>query len=119
MPLDNCAPKNQIRFYISPLKVYNQERNNGNNPHQLRNNNNNINNYNNKRDQRHVSDITQQQHYQDSERNWMTDNAGGVNLKHLNNNLNNLAICCNSWKHVGLINVKKAAGYVTKINYTD
>lgn len=54
----------------------------------------------------------------ESERNWTTDMLG-VNLKHLNNNLNNLAICCNSWERVGLINVKKAAGLVSKINYSD
>lgn len=93
--LDNCDFPKNIRFYFSPIKALNTTTI-----------------Y--KRDH-HLVDL--QQH--DSERNWMTTDTTGVNLKHLNNNLNNLAICCNSWKHVGLINVKKAAGIVSKINYND
>lgn len=48
------------------------------------------------------------------------DGPVGVTLKHVNN-LNNLGMCCNSWKRVGLINMKRAAGLVTatKLNYSD
>lgn len=56
-----------------------------------------------------------------------TDAVGGdegeaaVALKHYNNLSNNMGMCCNSWKRVGLINMKRAAGLVTpaKINYSD
>lgn len=51
---------------------------------------------------------------------WAADGPVGVTLKHVNN-LNNLGMCCNSWKRVGLINMKRAAGLVTatKLNYSD
>lgn len=46
--------------------------------------------------------------------------SDGVTLKHISN-LSNMSMCCNSWKRVGLINVKRAAGLVTpaKLNYSD
>lgn len=44
----------------------------------------------------------------------------GVALQHVNN-LSNVGMCCNSWKRVGLINMKRAAGLVApaKFNYSD
>lgn len=51
---------------------------------------------------------------------WITDGQAGVTLRHVSN-LNNMGMCYNSWKRVGLINVKRAAGLVTpaKFNYSD
>lgn len=48
------------------------------------------------------------------------DSPAGVTLKHISN-LSNMSMCCNSWKRVGLINVKRTAGLVTpaKLNYSD
>lgn len=118
IPLDNCAPKN-IRFYFSPVKAatfYHPAH------HTATTTTTDPTNYQQQQQQQRGK---RDMDFMDSERNWMTDTtgAGGVNLKHLNNNLNNLAICCtnnsSSWKRVGLINVKKAAGYVNKINYND
>lgn len=56
----------------------------------------------------------------DEEGSWMGDGSGGITLKHVNN-LNNMNVCCNSWKRVGLINMKRTAGLVTpaKFNYSD
>lgn len=51
---------------------------------------------------------------------WVAESPAGVTLRHVSN-LNNMGICCNSWKRVGLINMKRAAGLVTpaKLNYSD
>uniref|UniRef100_A0A1Y1JSE1 Uncharacterized protein n=1 Tax=Photinus pyralis TaxID=7054 RepID=A0A1Y1JSE1_PHOPY len=48
------------------------------------------------------------------------NSPGGVTLKHISN-LSNMSMCCNSWKRVGLINVKRTSGLVTpaKLNYSD
>lgn len=56
----------------------------------------------------------------EEEPGWLADGPAGIMLKHLSN-LNNISMCCNSWKRVGLINMKRAAGLVTpaKINYSD
>lgn len=56
----------------------------------------------------------------DEEAIWLADGPAGIMLKHLGN-LNNISMCCNSWKRVGLINMKRASGLVTsaKNNYSD
>lgn len=56
----------------------------------------------------------------DEEGSWMGDGSTGITLKHVSN-LSNMSMCCNSWKRVGLINMKRAAGLVTpaKFNYSD
>lgn len=56
----------------------------------------------------------------DGEHGCPTDSPAGVTLKHISN-LSNMSMCCNSWKRVGLINVKRTAGLVTpaKLNYSD
>lgn len=56
----------------------------------------------------------------EEEGGWMSDGTAGTTLRHISN-LNNMGMCYNSWKRVGLINVKRAAGLVTpaKFNYSD
>lgn len=44
------------------------------------------------------------------------DEAAGITLKHVSN-FSNMSMCCNSWRRVGLINMKRAAGLVTPANF--
>lgn len=47
------------------------------------------------------------------------DNGQALTLKHIST-LSNTQICYNSWKRVGLVNVKRTAGLAKpKLNYTD
>lgn len=89
---DNCPPKN-IRVYFNAVKAISAY-------------------YPENNVQKHTDN--------DEEGGWIGDGSAGITLKHVSN-LSNMSMCCNSWKRVGLINMKRAAGLVTpaKFNYSD
>lgn len=90
---DNCPPKKNIRVYFNAVKAITAL---------------------------YPENIEKHAVNDDVEDSWMGDGSTGITLKHVSN-LSNMSMCCNSWKRVGLINMKRAAGLVTpaKFNYSD